>query len=115
MTSPQHAIRWIDLTAEQKKQVLRMRNTESARRSRDRKRQQQQTVERAYQENEKRIEELESLVQSLSAELRTPRRPSSHAQTASHRQRTGHSASASSWSSSSTTTGELPDWFGDPF
>ena len=112
MVNPRASVRWIDLTAEQKKQVLRIRNTESARRSRERKRQQRDQIERAYEENEKKIDELESLVQSLSAELqsgsnsRNGRLPSST---------TSASKYGSACSSASTVNDHHPDWFGEPF
>lgn len=60
-----HEFRCIDLGEEQKKQVLRMRNAESAKRSRQKKKYQRQILQRIYNENEKRIEILESSVDFL--------------------------------------------------
>lgn len=63
--------RWIDMTEEEKKAVIRIRNAESARRSRQNKRQRELQLKSGWEENEKRIESLEKIVDALTDELQS--------------------------------------------
>lgn len=64
-------LRWIDMTDQQKQDVIRIRNNASAKRSRQRKREQKEKIESQYQTNERRIETLEKMVEILSQELKS--------------------------------------------
>lgn len=121
--APHRQIKWIDLTDDQKKQVLRIRNADSARRSRQKKKQHRDEVERAYEENERRIEHMERVVDELSAELRQSSlkkaNPRSRRTDSSALART-QSCYAPGPSSSRSRPGppafnERPGWFGEPF
>lgn len=120
---PRRQIKWIDLTPEQKKQVIRIRNAESARRSRQKKREDRDRMERTCEENDRRIEEMERVVNELTAELKQsrtkkpnpkPARPDSSSLTrtqscytpgpSSTRERAGPPSGH-----------ERPKWFGEPF
>lgn len=63
-------IRWIDLSEEQKRAVIRMRNTESARRSRQNRREKEAEMQQKWNENEKKIQDLEKLVDKLTDEMK---------------------------------------------
>lgn len=85
------------------KAMQREINAVAARRSRRKKRQMQEKMEKAYEENEKRIAHLERTVQELSSELRhTPLTEGSHVS----RSLTAHKEAHKSG---------RPAWFGDPF
>lgn len=68
--SSSSGIRWIDLTEEQKRDVIRIRNAESARRSRQNKREKESKLESEWEDNERRIENLEKMVDDLTDRLR---------------------------------------------
>lgn len=72
-------IRWIDLTAEQKKKVIRMRNAESARKSRQNRREKDAGMKERWEQNEKKIEDLEKLVDQLTNEIQPKLSPESRA------------------------------------
>lgn len=102
------SIRWIDLTEEEKKQVLRIRNADSARRSRQKKQDNQSAIEKVCEENEKRINHLEKVIRQLSDEIEE--KSSSSKRTTSSKGRPRNSSSSSTY-----PDGKRPDWFGDPF
>lgn len=58
-------IRWIDLSEDQKKQVLRMRNAASARKSRQKRRAEEDKIEKLHDAIESRMDDLESNVEAL--------------------------------------------------
>lgn len=85
------------------KAMKREINAEAARRSRRKKRQMQEEMEKVYDENERRIAHLERTVQELSSELRgSPFEQRSHSYR-SLEVRQGRRKS------------DRPEWFGDPF
>lgn len=83
---------------------MRKNNAESARQYRERKRQEEVDVRKAFETNEKRIEMLESMVHSLSSELDTPRVRG-----------TQKSGKAASRHAEKISDSKQPEWFGQPF
>lgn len=69
MSGNDRRIRWIDLSNAQKKEVLRIRNMEQCRKNRQKWKEEDIEMEDLYQKNERKIEELENLVNKLSKEL----------------------------------------------
>lgn len=90
MSSKDKGARWIDLTEEQKQEVFRIRNAESAKRSRQKKRDENKKMEETYAENQKRLESLEKVVEKLSSELSSQTSGTSSS-------RTGKSSSRKGW------------------
>lgn len=85
-----------------------MRNAESAKRTRKKRKENDAMLEKACEMNEKRIQDLEMNIGLLSKELNQPMPSSS--KRASSKKRSESSASTSS------KRGEgRPDWFGDAF
>lgn len=70
-------IRWIDLTNEEKKEVYRIRNAESARKSRQKKRCDEDKLEQTHEEYERRLDRLESTVDKMTNDLLQESRASS--------------------------------------
>lgn len=142
MSSKKESIRWIDLSDEQKRQIIRMRNAESARRSRQRRKNQNDQIEQEYEKNERKIVELEKMVEDLSSRLGKDRPSSSTApsnttpssSTMSTRLKPKHKSAKQSkrlsvpvnpsvkskhqrqpGNSSKKDDPSRPTWFGDPF
>lgn len=61
-----------DLSVDEKYSLHRARNNEHVKRSRDRKRSEEQEMQRTFVENEKRIKHLEKVMTNLSDELAFP-------------------------------------------
>lgn len=115
-SSNQGQVRWIDLSEEEKKEVLRIRNAESARKSRQKKRQEDGDIEEVFKSNEKRIKDLEKVLHDLSSEIKSSK-------TASSKSTKDASSSSSSSAPKPSKSSKLarkqsekrPDWFGEPF
>ena len=110
-------IRWIDLSEEQKKEVRRMRNAESARKHRLKKKMRgpSKDLEDEYMDNERRIDELEKMVSSMNSTLKSG---GSRKAGLSGSSRPGSCSSTSSSAVSrrpSQYREERPEWFGEPF
>lgn len=100
--------RWMDLTEEEKKRVHRMRNAESARRSRRKKKEGTELMEHVCQSNKIRIQNLENWVRQLYKEL-------DNISTSSETNLKSAKDTLTS-SSKDFKFGETrPDWFGDAF
>lgn len=65
----QSSVRWIDLSEDEKKEVLRMRNVEQCRKNRKKWKESDEEMNSLYKSNEKKIEQLEEMVTQLSKEL----------------------------------------------
>lgn len=74
-------VRWMDYTDAEKKQVLRIRNTESSRKNRRKWKEQDNDMKAIYDSNEQRIQQLENMVLSLSSELKNGSRSSATSST----------------------------------
>lgn len=142
MSSSQQ-IRWIDLSNEEKQEVHRIRNAESARKSRQKKRIEENKIEEKHEEYDRRIDRLESTVDKMTKDLLQDGRGSSGRGGASISGRADNSRNAKpmrstmsppgasssgklakSGKSKSTknrakpsngTSDDRPDWFGDAF
>lgn len=112
-----------ELTKEQRDYQRRRRNVQSAKRSRERKREEQRWIEIQVNENEDRLRHLESQVSALTAELNRPPRFKKSHPSASHNHITAppirpdsHSHSHHSFRNSfQPPAEERPAWFGAPF
>lgn len=107
MSIAEGSIRWIDLSEEEKLQVRRIRNAESARRSRQKKKAAQEHEMRKVCDNNKvRLDRLEKAVHELSHDI-TPkkRRSPEKKKDRSVEDHRGHHHLSE----------ERPHWFGDPF
>lgn len=62
-------VKWSSLTDEQKKEIHKMQNTENARRNRERWRKEDDEMVKIYEENERKIHQLEKQVGNLSSQL----------------------------------------------
>lgn len=116
MSTSSSKVRWIDLTEEQKKDVLRIRNADSARKFRAKKRDEEERVESLHNSNEKRMDRLERTVDSLTKEVQgsaRSSRPSSSKSSSKGNKKSGSSGGSSSHSSKKDE--ERPAWFGDAF
>lgn len=117
--SSKNRIRWIDLSEEEKREVLRIPNAESARKSREKKKLKRELgdIEEQYKSNEERIKGLEQCVTDLSGNLKpNPSRQekklgSSTASSSSKRQECKSNPS----NIQKQSKDERPDWFGEPF
>lgn len=129
MSSQNSNIRWIDLSEDQKKQVLRMRNAESARKSRQKKRTEEDRIDKLHDSNENRLHSLERVVDELMVDAsRRSSRKSEHASKSSKGSSASSAATRASSSSSSAGSSKShgrggngkhpdgrPEWFGDAF
>lgn len=68
MSSNPKNVRWIDLSDDQKKDVLRKRNADSARKFRQNKKVEEERIDKIYKSNEKRMDRLDRAVHSLTQE-----------------------------------------------
>lgn len=102
--------RWIDLSDQQKADVVRLRNNASARKSRQKKKEKAQTMETRYVQNEKRIKHLEKMVDELSEQLQndgTEKISGQHGGGGSSSHGAGSSSEGTSgWGAGSSPTGE---------
>lgn len=90
----------------EKSDSIRSKNNEHVKRSRERKRAQEDHMQKMYVENGKRIQYLEGMVQSLSEELENaPVSLGKKKKSQNHRRRP----------TSSSGQEQRPTWFGDPF
>lgn len=104
------------LTKEQRDKQRRRRNVESAKRSRDRKNEEERWKQMQILENEARIHYLESKVKRLQDELtatqprsRPPYTQQQHKKLPKHKHKTPRT------SQHSKKLEDRPSWFGDPF
>ena len=63
------SIRWIDLSEDQKKELLRFRSVQNCKKNRQKWKESDEDIEKLYESNEKRIAELEKMVEQFSKEL----------------------------------------------
>lgn len=79
----------------ERKQVMRRNNAESARLYRERKREEEEHIQDVFEQNERRIEALEKMVDSLSTELDNPQVKSSRGQPGNTNPRTSQKTGSS--------------------
>lgn len=115
-SSNQGTVRWIDLSEEEKKDVLRIRNAESARKSRQKKRKEEGDIEKVFKSNEKRINDLEKVLHDLSSEIKSSKSTTSKSTKGASSSSSSSAPKASKSSKVSRKQSEKrPDWFGEPF
>lgn len=78
-------MRWIDLSEQERKEVLRVRNMMQCRKNRKKWKECDSEMEELYHSNEKKIEQLEKLVTKLSKELGSSSSSSSYSSSHSSR------------------------------
>lgn len=102
------------MSEQQKRDMLRHKNTQNARRNRRRWRENDSEMQQIYDSNERKIEKLERMVVDLSDELKRPN--SKHLRTSkSNETKPKNNGSSRFQRTNSFDTERRPEWFGEPF